>query len=433
MKRPALNWGIQFKTVDSMANKNGKVQKSTLEVIWPDTVYNGSGEVPDKPLHAVVPELIGNTKCKIQNFEPTGLRGLLEMCLPPYTSEDPEIRNQQIVIICAFLAVSNSPFVRRYLGGCPSITLGSWEPGTLKTSTAKLGQLISGGDPGSFLETNSTAQAVEASQSQVSWVTTHDDAERQKGTHQNILGSYGGGIKSTVTKGSSEKVGGLCKTLNYTENMKIESKVIEGRDLLFDMLNKAKDSMKDRNVVDIYDMGMKHLEAMNKRSLPRDYIAEFTGNHFMHDGYDNEETNFQRCHRKAVDLIGQKKPSYQPRRLSSCALPFTSYLLLECDIEKKNDDLLRELFVDVFGDHSSFFDECINEIEKAEVIINQLNKNHCDEKKVDTDEENDESQTDVPENEEEKVKALFESCLKDKSKLVLTRYMKIFDMGTYQV
>ena len=40
---------------------------------------------------------------------------------------------------------------------------------------------------------------------------------------------------------------------------------------------------------------------------------------------------------------------------------------------------------------------------------------------------------DIPDTVEEKVSSLYENYLKDKSKLVLTRYMKIFDVGHSQV
>ena len=75
-----------------------------------------------------------------------------------------------------------------------------------------------------------------------------------RGTHKSIVGSYGGGTKSTITRGNSGKVGGICKTMNYDASVKLEDKIIEGRDLLFDMMAKLKDNMKDMSATDLYDM-----------------------------------------------------------------------------------------------------------------------------------------------------------------------------------
>ena len=68
------------------------------------------------------------------------------------------------------------------------------------------------------------------------------------------VGSYNAGGKSTIARGTSEKVGAVTKTLNYTKKMTIEEKLIEGRDLLFDMLLILKDRMRDKSVPERYDM-----------------------------------------------------------------------------------------------------------------------------------------------------------------------------------
>ena len=229
-------------------------------------------------------------------------------------------------------------------------------------------------------------------------------------------------------------MGGLCKTLNYDSKTKLDDKIIEGRDLLFDMMSKLKDNMKGKSATEIYDMRIKHLQAMAKRNLPRDFIAEFTGEHFTHEGYDKEETSFQRCHKTGCDLISEQMPELSDRRLSTYSLPYTAYLLVEEHLEKYDDETLTGLHVEAYGDKTTFFNVCLEEIEKSNIIIEQLRRNRTPSvmSELDIEEESDNA-AEIPESEEEKIKVLFESHLKDKSTVDLIKYMKIFDHGNTQI
>ena len=141
---------------------------------------------------------------------------------------------------------------------------------------------------------------------------------------------------------------------------------------MYDMTMKLKDQMKEKSSTDLYDMRMKHLRAMSNSRLPKDFMAEFTGNHFLHDGYDHDEVNFQIFHRTAGELLAEAKPNYSERRLATQAHPYTIFLLWEIDVEKKNDDIIWNLFVEAFGDKSRFFNVCLTEIERTEMLILDL-------------------------------------------------------------
>ena len=56
--RPALNWGIQYKTlyVNAPGNKS-KLMREHLEIVYPGAVYDGWGVRADAPAHVVVPEV----------------------------------------------------------------------------------------------------------------------------------------------------------------------------------------------------------------------------------------------------------------------------------------------------------------------------------------------------------------------------------------
>jgi hypothetical protein len=178
--KPALNWGLQYRTLVAKApGDKEKLMREHLEVIYPSAVYDGWGRRPEQPVHVVVPELMGNIQCRVASSEDSGLMGFLERFLPPFTSPDPETRDQQAYGLCAFIGIHNYRLMIDYIDGCPGLTFISTEPGTMKTSTSKQGTLL-GGDPGFILTSNSSDPAIEAAQCQASWVTVHDDAENSK-------------------------------------------------------------------------------------------------------------------------------------------------------------------------------------------------------------------------------------------------------------
>ena len=88
-KRPALNWGVQFHSLKLIEpGMKDKLMREHLEVVYPGAVYDGLGLRVPNPKHAVVPELLGNIKCRIDISEDSGLIGFLERFLPPFTSQD---------------------------------------------------------------------------------------------------------------------------------------------------------------------------------------------------------------------------------------------------------------------------------------------------------------------------------------------------------
>jgi hypothetical protein len=172
--------------------------------------------------------------------------------------------------------------------------------------------------------------------------------------------------------------------------------------------------------------------AMAMKKLPRDFMTRFTGNHFLHDGYDKDEVGFQRAHKTACELVAETKSNYGDRRLAAMALPYTMFLLIEADVKAADDNLIDGLFVEVFGDKDLFYAACIKELDRSDDIISMLQVRQ-DEEEDDKEEEALIDDLDIPDTEEEKIKLIYDRCLKSKDKLVLTRYMKIFDNGHSQV
>ena len=62
-------------------------------------MFNGLGETIACPVNVLVPEAFPNKTFRVSDFKPSGLRGFLKNCLPPYTSTSKYRRDQQVLVI----------------------------------------------------------------------------------------------------------------------------------------------------------------------------------------------------------------------------------------------------------------------------------------------------------------------------------------------
>jgi hypothetical protein len=114
------------------------------------------------------------------------------------------------------------------------------------------------------------------------------------------------------------------------------------------------------------------------------------------------------------------------------AIPLAIFLLLEKDVEELGDEQATALFVEAFGDRQAFFNVCITELEKSEVIIEQNMASGAEYREIDTSVEETEDLVDIPETQEEKVKGLLD-LFKDKDLITLTKYIKVFTLQNSQI
>ena len=96
------------------------------------SVYNGLGEVLGSPVHVLIPEAYPNKKFRVSDFVPSGLRGYLKMCLPPYTSQSINRRRQQVLVLIGATGQHFYKLIVHNNGSCPSLMLSSYEPETQK-------------------------------------------------------------------------------------------------------------------------------------------------------------------------------------------------------------------------------------------------------------------------------------------------------------
>ena len=99
-QQPARNIGLQWHYLKSKAfEHDGIPQLEHVEIVYKDVVYNGHGEILENPVNILVPEAFPNKTFRVSDFKPSGLRGFLKNCLPPYTSTSKFRRDQQILSI----------------------------------------------------------------------------------------------------------------------------------------------------------------------------------------------------------------------------------------------------------------------------------------------------------------------------------------------
>ena len=98
-QQPARNIGLQRQYLKKMSFEYGGVpQLKHAEIVY-NVVYNGLGELLDSPVNVLVPEAFPHKNFRVSHFKPSGLRGFLQLCLPPYTATSKFRRDQQSLLV----------------------------------------------------------------------------------------------------------------------------------------------------------------------------------------------------------------------------------------------------------------------------------------------------------------------------------------------
>ena len=417
-----FTWMIQVNHLRACATKRGgKWMIEDVEDVYPGVTFDGNGQVKEDPIHVFIPKLIP-IHMDITEFESSGLQGLLEMFLPPYTSEDPYMRKQQTVALVCVLVMHFYRLIIYNIDGCPGLILGSFEQETLKSTTTRIG-LRMAGDPSHFLECSSSKESIEVRQTSTTLTTFLDDGNRPQVLEDILVGSYQAASKSTIARGASEKLGGFAATKNFKQGESMNPKIIEGRAILLVMEKIAHASKGVSSVREYYSMKVRHTKAMSSSSLPRDYCALFKS-HFLYQTQDDTETAYQNIHLAACELLAELKPGYDPRRLEALAHPIAFVMLLQRDVEELGEDNVTRLFIDAFTDRQSFLDMYVEELDKADKVIQEMSRSFGRKSSV-----VDEVETDFEDADNDidsKIDQLLDR-FSDSNHLERTRFVKAFD------
>ena len=109
------------------------------------------------------------------------------------------------------------------------------------------------------------------------------------------------------------------------------------------------------------------------------------------------------------------------------AIPLAIFLMIEEDVEETEDEALKALFVEAFGDRQKFFNICIQELEKSELIIDlHMDRTNLVETAESIAADDIEVEEFVPETQEDKINVLLD-LFKEKNLVTLTKYIKVFN------
>ena len=224
-KEPARNEGYQMAYLKDVMRKEGKVKETDIEYVTKFKVIGVDG-IKEEPIHAVVESATPDVDWKKPDFNLSGLRGFLEVFLPPLTSLDKEQRSQQTVILVASLVQHFYPFIVEQAGECPGLMLASYEPETMKSTISQVcAKFFS--NPENTLESGSTKESMDLKRSTSTNFVLWDDLEGGAGNKEHAVwvGGMNGLARHTVTRGRSYKLAGAMINKNLSLNESMHPKV----------------------------------------------------------------------------------------------------------------------------------------------------------------------------------------------------------------
>ena len=323
----------------------------------------------------------------------------------------------QVVTLTEMMVLHFYPLMIYNTGSCPGQIVGSYDPETLKTTTTLIGNRMFS-DPSHFLECGSSKESIEMRQTSTTLPTLLDDTKRGQAMEDLLVGSFQAASKSTVAREAAEKIGGIGATLNFKKGDTMHPKIKEGRQMFQVMTNEAKKDKSVSSVRENYSKKIKHTNALNTTDLPRDYLAAFK-KHMLFENQDDAETEYQNIHLAACEELSEAKPEYDPRRLEPAAHPLAMVMLVQKDVEELNKEDVTKLFVEVYGDREKFLKVYIEELDKADTVIDEMTQTR---RKHSVREEEEEVSEEDLDTKIEKILDRFE----DANPLERTRFVKAF-------
>ena len=280
-----------------------------------------------------------------------------------------------------------------------------------------------------FMESGSTKESMDLQRSTSTNFCLWDDVESAGGKEHGLwVGSMNGAAKHTIGRGKSCKMAGTLINKNINPQETIHPKVLEGRLLWFLMSKSAFHEQQDleENIL----AQQRHRLAMMETSLPTDFLVKMVRHFIIQPG--DEFSRFQDIHREACMLLEIHRKQYRKRKLKSNALVLAVFMMIEIEVEESDDEHVKRMFVEVYGDRDSFLESFLMELTKTDELEREMrSKQHPRTGRLVSqalDEEvrledysnldNNSSITNVMD------------CIKDMSIAEVTRYLKIFHKQT---
>ena len=365
-----MNTGIQYQYLDEVNNEKGHWDEEDYEEVYLDTVLDGWGHVKKDPIHILVPEVLKKAKLTSSSSVLTGLRGFLEMLQSPYTSEDPEVRWRQILVILMGVGIRFYRFLIQQMDSCPSIILGSTEPSTQKTATAMLALKILS-DVTMFMAPGSSVPSVDLLKSFTSNFNLIDDIDNTETRKKIIMDSYNGAVKTTIERGEEVKLSGQIFTLNFTPKDRLLPKEDEGRTWIM-VFSKIIEDPEDFD--EAFESRMAHNEAMQSRGSPRDFLS-YLGCKMFKKEEGQRRSVWQQTHKEASRIIKDLKPGYGSRKVDTYAIPLTVFMMINREVELVRDsdtESVHHWVRSMPGGIDVFLEKYMKELDRTDAKVAEL-------------------------------------------------------------
>ena len=107
------------------------------------------------------------------------------------------------------------------------------------------------------------------------------------------------------------------------------------------------------------------VKALRGKDKPRGFLAKLGGQFF---GTEEEESNFEKDFLEASIKLSERKPNYGKRKLLNSSLLFTMFLLVKREYEESDDEVVKEMWREIFCSENAFFEWVIAELDRADEV-----------------------------------------------------------------
>merc|ERR1711954_468457 len=104
--------------------------------------------------------------------------------------------------------------------------------------------------------------------------------------------------------------------------------------------------------------------------MPRDYMAGLTQYFFPEDG--KLKCPFLEFQMESVAVISARLPHWPNRKVIGNSLYQTVFSMIQDTVEKSNDDIAKELFVEAFHSREKFIEVLLDNLEKVDRVEQEM-------------------------------------------------------------
>ena len=159
-------------------------------------------------------------------------------------------------------------------------------------------------------------------------------------------------------------IGGLIVNKNLKRGMKVHEKVSAGgRRQLFVPIKSV--MLEEEEAGETVRSKLAFVKALRGKDKPRGFLAKLGGQFF---GTEEEESNFEKDFLEASIKLSERKPNYGKRKLLNSSLLFTMFLLVKREYEESDDEVVKEMWREIFCSENAFFEWVIAELDRADEV-----------------------------------------------------------------